>query len=318
MSSLQSCYRVAVDRGATLGVLTPEGLLAPYTLHCSERPVVGDEVRVDAASRRIVGILPRRSWVVRRRTDGTAQFVAANVTTGLIVTSTQRREFSPRRIVRYLIALRSGRVDPVVVLNKCDAGSDVSDLVEALRAVAGDAPVIPVSALDGTRCEALNGYLAPGATLVLCGSSGVGKSTLLNRLAGEDMMVTSPVREDGRGRHTTSFRQLFVLANGAAIIDTPGMRAFSAWASAADVDQAFADVGELSAGCRFADCTHSCEPGCAVLSGASVERIEQWRKLRREAEWLASREDVALAAERKRRWKNIHKAARRQREAKMS
>jgi len=310
MSSTEFKYRVAVDRGATLGVLTPRGDVIPFMWHGSERPVVGDGVVVDEASRRIVAIAPRRSWIARRRPNGTAQFVAANVTIGLVVTSTDGREFSPRRVVRYLIALRSGRVDPVVVLNKCDAGIDVSDLVGALRAVAGDAPVMPISALDGTNCDALSSYIAPNATLVLCGSSGVGKSTILNRLTGREVMLTSPIREDGRGCHTTSFRQLVVLPNGAAIIDTPGMRAFSAWADAADVDEAFPDVGELSAHCRFRDCTHVSEPGCAVLPGASPERIEQWRRLRRETEWLASREDAALAAERKRRWKQIHKAAR--------
>jgi ribosome biogenesis GTPase len=303
-------YRVVDDRGASVGVLLPDGSAVPFMCHRSERPVVGDEVLVDEASRLIVDVLRRRSWIARARPDGEPQFVATNVTTGLIVTSSEPREFSPRRVVRYLVALRSGRVDPVIVLNKCDAGASPGELISALRAVAGGAPVVPISARDGTGCEALEPYLHSGATLALCGSSGVGKSTLLNRLVECDAMATDRTREDGRGRHTTTFRRLFTLPSGAAIIDTPGMRAFSAWASADDVDDAFSEIGTLSRSCRFSDCTHSSEPDCAVLAGADPERLSQWLKLRREAEWLASRDNAALAAERKRRWKRIHKAVR--------
>jgi ribosome biogenesis GTPase len=303
-------YRVVDDRGASVGVLLLDGSVVPFMCRSFERPVVGDEVLVDEASRLIIDVLPRRSWIARARPDGAPQFVATNVTTGLVVTSPDRREFSPRRVARYLVALRSGRVDPVIVLNKCDAGVSPGELMSALRAVAGGAPVVPISARDGTGCEALEPYLHSGATLALCGSSGVGKSTLLNRLLECDAMATDRMREDGRGRHTTTFRRLFTLPSGAAIIDTPGMRAFSAWASADDVDGTFGDIGTLARSCRFNDCTHSSEPGCAVLAGAEPERLSQWRKLRREAEWLASRDNAALAAERKRHWKQIHKAAR--------
>jgi ribosome biogenesis GTPase / thiamine phosphate phosphatase len=313
MSSRKFTYRIAEDRGETLGVLMPDGRIEPFACNALERPVVGDEVSIDEALRRIVGIEPRRSWIARVRPNGSPQYVATNVTTGLVVTSPEPREFSPRRVARYLIALRSGRVDPVIVLNKCDAGIDFAGLVGALRSVAGDAPVIPLSARDGTNCDALEPYLSSGMTLALCGSSGVGKSTLLNRLLGREAMATDRTRDDGRGRHTTTIRRLFRLATGAAIIDTPGMRAFAAWASGGDVDDAFSEVTALASRCRFADCAHSSEPGCAVRDGADSDRLEQWRKLRREAEWLASREDPALAAERKARWKQIHKAARRAR-----
>jgi ribosome biogenesis GTPase / thiamine phosphate phosphatase len=304
-------YRVVEDRGATFGVMMPDGQVARFTCGDAERPVVGDHVLVDEPRRRIVGIVPRSSWIARVRSDGSPQYVAANVTTGLIVTSPETREFSPRRVARYLVALRAGRVDPVIVVNKCDLGVEASQYVGAFRVVAAEAPVVPVSARDGTNCDALEQYLRGGATLALCGSSGVGKSTLLNRLLGRDAMATHRARADGRGRHTTTFRRLFVFGNGVGIIDTPGMRAFCAWASSTDVDDAFGDVTALAARCRFVDCTHSLEPGCAVLGGAEPERLEQWRKLRREAEWLASRENPALAAQRKRRWKNIHKEARR-------
>lgn len=310
MSLSKFTYRVAEDRGAAFGVLAPDGRVEPFSVHTLERPVVGDDVIVDESSRRIEAIAPRRSWIARVRPDGSAQYVAANVTTGLVVTSPDSREFSPRRIARYLIALRSGRVEPVIVLNKCDTVGDVARFVDALRTVGCGAPVVPLSARDGANCEALEPYLHSGATLALCGSSGVGKSTLLNRLLGIDAMATDRTRDDGRGHHTTTFRRLVLLPNGAAVIDTPGMRAFSAWATTGDVDDAFADVTALARQCRFADCSHSREPGCAVLAGAQPERMDQWRKLRREAQWLASREDHALSAERKRRWKQIHKAAR--------
>ena len=310
MSNNGFIYRVVDDRGASVGVLLPDLSVMPFTCHCSERPVVGDDVVVDEGLRRIIGVLPRRSWIARVRPSGAPQFVAANVTTGLILTSQDSREFSPRRVSRYLIALRSGCVNPVIVLNKCDAGFNAAEHADALRSVAGSSPVVPISARDGTNCEALEPYLEPGATLALCGSSGVGKSTLLNRLLGCAAMATDRTRSDGRGRHTTTYRRLFVLPSGAAIIDTPGMRAFSAWASAGDVDDTFGDIGRLSESCRFGDCTHLGEPGCAVVAGAEPERLSQWRKLRREAEWLASRDNAALAAERKREWKRIHKAAR--------
>ncbi|MFY9885566.1 MAG: ribosome small subunit-dependent GTPase A [Candidatus Cybelea sp.] len=303
-------YRVADDRGMSVGVLLSDRSLVPCGYHCPERPVVGDDVVVDEELHLIVEILPRRSWIARARPTGTPQFVAANVTTGVIVTSPDPREFSPRRVARYLIALRSGCVDPVIVLNKCDAGFNAEGFVAALRSVAGGAPVVPISARDGTNCGALEPYLEPSATLALCGWSGVGKSTLLNRLLGCAAMATDRTRDDGRGRHTTTHRRLFVLPSGTAIIDTPGMRTFSAWASAGDVDDSFGDIGTLSESCRFGDCSHSSEPGCAVVAGAEPERLSQWRKLRREAEWLASRDNAALAAERKREWKRIHKAAR--------
>lgn len=310
MSDNVFVYRVVDDHGASLSVLLPDLSVVPFACHSPERPVVGDVVLVDEAERCIIDVAPRQSWIARVRPNGSPQFVAANVTTGLIVTSPDPREFSPRRAARYLIALRSGRVDPVIVVNKCDAGVDPGELIGALRPIAGGAPVVPISARDGTNCEALEPYLESGATVALCGSSGVGKSTLLNRLLGSDAMATDGTRDDGRGRHTTTFRRLFTLPSGGAIIDTPGMRAFSAWASEGDVDAAFGDIGTLSESCRFADCTHSSEPGCAVLEGADPERLSQWRKLRREAAWLASRDDPALAAERKREWKRIHKAVR--------
>jgi ribosome biogenesis GTPase len=305
-------FRVATDRGVSFEVLAADGAVATATFDgfTEPRPVVGDYVVVDPDRNRITAVAPRRSWIARARADGSAQPIAANVTTGLIVTSPEPREFSPRRIVRYLLALRAGGVEPVIVLNKIDGCADLHAYIAAVRNVADGAAVIPVSALNGTNCEALDFCVCRDATVVLCGSSGVGKSTLFNRLAGADLMPTTAMRDDGRGRHTTSVRRLVALANGASLIDTPGMRAFTPWAGSDELDEAFSDVAVLAKGCRFRNCRHEDEPQCAVRQRLSSERFEQWHKLQRELAWVESREDVHLARARKREWKRIHKAAR--------
>jgi ribosome biogenesis GTPase len=254
-----------------------------------------------------------RGCIVRARPSGEPQIVASNVSRGFIVTSPEPREFSPRRVTRYLLALHAGEIEPIVLLNKSDlldAASLESHLGE-LRSIAGDAVVLPVSARSGAGCDALHAFLQPGATVALCGSSGVGKSTLVNRLAGEQIMPTGEMRSDGRGRHTTTVRRVIALPNGASIVDTPGMRAFLPFAKSDDVDAVFDDVAAAATQCRFADCAHADEPGCAVRETVDADRLAQWHKIGRETEWLASREDVFLANERKRKWKAIHKAARR-------
>jgi ribosome biogenesis GTPase / thiamine phosphate phosphatase len=308
-------WRVAIDRGASYALISGAAALpdASYNGPHERRPVVGDDVAADATTGRILDVAPRRSWIARARSTGAPQLVAANLTSAFVMTSPEAREFSPRRIVRYLIALRAGSVEPIILLNKCDDDRDAGSQVAALREIAGGAPVIPISALGGTNCEGLDAYLYPGATVALCGSSGVGKSTLLNRLAGEALMATSAMRDDGRGKHTTSVRRLVLLPNGAALVDTPGMRSFTPWAQGTDVDRAFGEISDLALDCRFTDCKHEAEPGCAVREGASSERLEQWQKLQREMAWIESRDDPFAAQQRKRVWKQIHKAARAQR-----
>ena len=315
MYSFDFPWRVAVDRGASYALMSSTAELpdASYNGPHERRPAVGDDVAADAATGRILDVAPRQSWIARARSTGAPQLVAANLTSAFVMTSPEAREFSPRRIVRYLIALRAGNVEPIVLLNKCDDDRDAGSQVAAIREIAGGAPVIPISALLGTNCEGLDAYLHPGATVALCGSSGVGKSTLLNRLAGEALMATNAMRDDGRGKHTTSVRRLVVLPNGAALVDTPGMRSFTPWAQGADVDRAFGEISDLALDCRFADCKHVAEPGCAVREGASSERLEQWQKLQREMAWIESRDDPFAAQQRKRAWKQIHKAARAQR-----
>ena len=313
MRSLDFPWRVAVDRGASFELLAAGGSVvrAGFAGLSGERPAVGDYVTFDSIAQRILAIAPRTSFIARARESGEAQLVAANVTTGFVVTSPEAREFSPRRIVRYLLALRAGGVEPVIVLNKCDEIGAPGDAVAALREAADGAPVVPASARDGTNCDALLAYLHPDATVALCGSSGVGKSTLLNRLCGRDLMEISAMRDDGRGRHTTTFRQLIVLPNGAAIVDTPGMRAFMPFAAAGQIDEGFSDIAALATRCRFGDCAHDGEPGCAVAAEAAPQRLEQWQKLQRELAWVESRTDAVAAKRRKEAWKRIHKAVRR-------
>jgi ribosome biogenesis GTPase len=309
--SLDFPWRVVADLGATLELQSSQATMRIAATESLETPpVVGDYVALDERVRRVVAIRPRSSWIARTRAKGDPQFIAANVTTAFVVTSPESRELSPRRITRYLIALRSGHVEPVVLLNKCETDAVLAEHLNALRAIAEAAPVLPISARDGAGCEALSPYLTDQATVVLCGSSGVGKSTLLNRLCGTPVMPTADMREDGRGRHTTTVRRLITLPGGATLIDTPGMRAFTPWAQSADVDEAFADITEAAARCRFADCRHESEPGCALRDGVSDERLTQWRKLRRETEWMSTRENPLVLQERKRYYKRIHKAVR--------
>ena len=311
MYSLQFPWRVVADYGAAYDLAGADGVrTAAAPTSRGVRPAAGDYVRIDDRGR-IAEVAQRGTCIVRARSGGEPQIVAANVTAAFVVTSPDAREFSPRRVSRYLIALRAGGVDAAVLLNKADCDRTLAAHLDALRAVADGAPVLPVCARDGTGCDALFPYLTPESTIALCGSSGVGKSTLLNRLAGTEVMATQTVRDDGRGRHTTTLRRLVTIAGGASLVDTPGMRSFLPFAPTDGVDGAFGDVAAAARRCRFADCAHAGEPGCAVRDAIDGERLEQWHKLRRELAWLETRDDPLAAIERKRRWKAIHKAARR-------
>jgi ribosome biogenesis GTPase / thiamine phosphate phosphatase len=271
-----------------------------------ELPAVGDWVGVRPPAT-IVSILPRRSAFIRKTAgqDSLEQVLAANVDAAFLLAGLDD-DFSLRRLERYLTTAWESGAEPVIVLTKTDLCTDVDDAVTAVESVAIAVPVHPISNLSGDGLELLARYLRPGRTVVLLGSSGVGKSTLLNRLAGEEVMRTRPLATDGTGRHTTTHRELVLLPDGALVIDTPGLRELQFWEG--DVGAAFEDIEALASNCRFRDCGHIREPGCAVLAAVDdgtleLDRLRSWRKLERELESIAARTDRRLRIARKRRWK---------------
>jgi ribosome biogenesis GTPase / thiamine phosphate phosphatase len=286
-----------------------------------DHPVTGDWVACDprpeegAAS--IRHLLPRATAFVRRASGpgGGAQVVAANIDVALLVASLNA-DLSPRRLERYLASAYESGAQPVIVLTKADACEDLAAMVAEIEAIAWGAPVLAVSALTGEGLEALSVHLPAGRTAVLLGSSGVGKSTLVNALTGAELMATRAIIEDGaRGRHTTTHRELILLPSGGLILDTPGMRELALWDAEAGVQAAFADVEALAQGCRFSDCAHGREPGCEVRAALEDGRLDaaRWRgfqKLQRELAHEAQKSDPHLRAEARKLWISRHKASR--------
>ncbi len=300
---------VAAHRGA-YDVQTAGGAvrtrLPGRLLHESLDVAVGDWVGLSDGLIRVV--LPRRSAIVRQAAGRTSekQTLAANVDLAFVVTSLGP-ELEPRRIERYLVTIWDSGAIPEIVLTKADRVDDPSEQVAAVEAVAAGVPIHVVSAVTGQGCDALRARLAPGVTAVLIGSSGVGKSTLVNRFAGTERMAVKELRaDDDEGRHTTSHRELIELPGGGLVIDTPGIRELQLWDSGG-IDEAFADVEELAGACRFNDCSHGSEPGCAVNAALASgeltqERYNSWRKLQRELRAIAVRADARLHREEKRKW----------------
>jgi ribosome biogenesis GTPase len=271
-------------------------------------PTVGDWVVVVDAGERyaIEAVLPRRTKVSRKTPwlKSEEHVLVANVDTIFIVSGLDG-DFNVRRLERYLATAWDSGADPVVVLTKLDLDGDV-DKVLAAEAVAMGVPVHALSNVTGEGVDALDVYLQPARTIVLLGSSGVGKSSLVNRLAGRELMPVAELRRDGRGRHTTRHRQLKVLRNGALLIDTPGLRELQIWEG--DLDRAFAEIGELATQCRFNDCAHRTEPGCAIQAALAdgsldAERWASYQKLQRELARLGRRRSSREHAELKRRWR---------------
>ena len=251
---------------------------------------VGDWVVVDRGSdpHRIVQCLPRSSLLVRGMADGSRQRIVANVDCALLVMGLDG-DYSPNRLERYLLTVRSAGLMPVVLLTKPDRCGDVGARMVEIQQLAG--PTTPVHALDPRKdavAELLAPYRLPGTTLVLLGSSGVGKSTCMNALLGVSVQKTQATREgDDTGKHTTTVRSLRQLLGGACLIDTPGLRELRLAGGESVEKDAFDDVAALSAQCRYSDCAHEREPGCAVVAGLPAERLASYRKLRGELATLA-------------------------------
>lgn len=315
--------RVAIEHRGAYTVFTDDGELAAEitgrmrheTVLRTDLPAVGDWVAV----RRLPGerkamieaVLPRRSSFSRDvaglRTE--EQVLAANVDK-LFVVSGLDGDLNVRRIERFLTLGWESGATPVVVLTKTDKCDDVAG---ALAEVARSAPgveIFPVCALDGSGLGALRAELAGDPTIAVLGSSGVGKSTLINGLLDAELMVTDSVRWDGRGKHTTTHRQLIPLPDGGALIDTPGLRELRLWDADTGIDTSFNDIAGLAEGCHFTDCSHEHEPGCAVLAALEKghleeDRLASYRKLKRELAALERRKDVHLAREHARRFKHL-------------
>lgn len=286
----------------------------------SDLPVVDDWVAarlVDNDSAMIHDVLPRRTRFSRRAAGNREeeQLLAANIDLVIIVCGLDH-DFNTRRIERYLALARESGADAAIILNKADLCDEVPARVSAATEIARGATIEAISARSADDMGRLRGLIAGSRTVALLGSSGVGKSTLVNQLLGEERQRTQEVRiDDSRGRHTTTHRELIPLPGGGALIDTPGMRELQLWAGTDSLNETFDDITGLAANCRFRDCAHEQETGCAVQdaigSGAlDAERWESYRKMKAEIAWHIRRTDVNAAIAEKRRWKQIHKAMR--------
>lgn len=281
-------------------------------------PVVGDWVAVDAEGA-IAGVLPRRGVLRRAGEDGAEEVLAAHVDV-LLATTSLNRDLNVRRLERFLSLARDGGVEAVVLLTKADLVADPFAAAARVEREVG-APSVTISVTDGWGLPDLHAHLVPGRTAALLGMSGVGKSTLVNELLGTERQQTMPIREsDDRGRHATTQRELFVLPSGALLIDTPGVR-LQRLAGGDGVEDAFEDVVALAAGCRFADCSHTSEPGCAVLAAIEAgeldpERLEAMRRLEREARWAEERQGGTGEAARRARGRTATREYRRVKDAK--
>jgi ribosome biogenesis GTPase len=294
---------------------TLAGKLRYETSRREDLPAVGDFVRVRDTV--IEEVMPRRTVFLRKAAGNTveAQVIAANIDTVFVVTGLDG-DFNLRRLERYYATSRASGEQCAILLNKADLCEDLDAHVQQVRAIAPGADVVAISALHGDGIDALRPYLVPEETVAFVGSSGAGKSTLINRLLGRDRQAIGAVREDdSRGRHTTTHRELLETPSGALLIDTPGLRELQPWAGEDDVDGAFPNIEELADNCRFRDCAHAGEDGCAVQAAIDdgtldFNRFSNYRRMRKEAAYLERQVDLRAQLDLKAKWKKIHRAMR--------
>jgi ribosome biogenesis GTPase len=319
ISEHRGTYRIVMATGEAEAQVT--GHFRHQADEPLEFPAVGDWVVVEPhganSPASIHRVLPRTSQFVRKVAGATTagQIVAANVDTVFLMSGLDG-DFNVRRIERYLVTAWESGANPVVVLNKADVCADLDQVVAEVTAIAIGVPIHAISVAVGQGLDQLDTYLLAGKTIALMGSSGVGKSTLTNYLLGHDQQITQAVRaDDSRGRHTTSHRQLMPLPSGALLIDTPGMRELQLWSAGDGLQETFGDIASLAADCKFRNCQHEREPGCAVQMAIAEgllapQRLQSYQKLQREQQHLEQRQQSHAPQNSKRRWKQISKIIR--------
>ncbi len=312
-------YQVYTEQGEITATLS--GTFRHQCAEMQDMVAVGDWVVLQMQPEQSTGIihavLPRRSKFSRKLAGAITQeqIIATNLDTVFIVCGLDY-DFNLNRIERYLILTWESGASPVIILSKADLCPDLATKIAAVEAIALGVPVLPISVTTQQGLEQLQTYLQPGQTIALLGSSGVGKSTLTNYLMGTTVQAVQAVRQhDSKGRHTTTHRELLRLPSGALIIDTPGMRELQLWSGDVGLGDTFADIEKIGQRCRFRDCHHQAEPGCAVQAAIAIdelqpERLQHYQKLQRELDYINQKQDQRASLNSKARWKKIHKAMR--------
>ena len=318
VSEYKNFYSVYSESGKVLGETA--GRLRHEAVDQGDLPVVGDWVVIRSCSEgdkvTIHAVLPRKTKFTRKvagyRTE--RQIVASNIDTVFLVTSLNQ-DFNLRRVERYLIVAWESGARPVIVLSKSDLCEEIEERIREIRAVAGDVPIHAVSVIAQEGLDDVARYLKDGQTVALLGSSGVGKSTLINHWLGREYLTVRETREhDGRGKHTTTHRELIVLPQGGLVLDTPGMRELQLWDGGDGLHIAFADIETIAGHCYFSDCQHQDEPRCAIreaLAEGEIDaaRYQSYEKLQKELAHLARKQDVRSAIAEKKRWKKLSRLA---------